>query len=171
MPARSATPSVVVDHPLTLTAFHEAGHAVMAELCGQRVTEVEIVGDDELTGSVRSLRFVEEDPAVVDPHLPTAPAERRLLCTVAGLVAEAMVSGRDGWDSSSEDLDAAVGLALRVVGDCERVLPFLEKVRDHAEDLLRRSWPAVETVAAELVARRRLTGDEVRRLLGPHLPG
>ena len=27
-----------------LTAFHEAGHAVMAQLCGRQVTEVEIVG-------------------------------------------------------------------------------------------------------------------------------
>ena len=30
-----------------LTAFHEAGHAVMAELCGRQVTAVEIVGDRE----------------------------------------------------------------------------------------------------------------------------
>jgi ATP-dependent Zn protease len=161
----SAPPPAVVDHRLTLTAYHEAGHAVMAQLCGQQVTEVEIVGDDELSGSVRSLRFVEEDPALVDPNLPTAPVERRLLCTVAGMVAEAMVSGRDGWDDSSEDLDTAVRLALQVVGNCERVMPYLEQVRDHAEDVLRHSWPAVEALASALVAKRRLTGDEVRRLL------
>ena len=30
-----------------LSAYHEAGHAVMAELCGRQVTEVEIIGDRE----------------------------------------------------------------------------------------------------------------------------
>ena len=44
-----------------LTAFHEAGHAVMAELCGQHITKVEIEGDSEHSGSVQSLRF-EPDP-------------------------------------------------------------------------------------------------------------
>lgn len=163
-------PSGVVDDPVRLTAVHEAGHAVMAELCGQQVTEVEVEGDDRHTGSVRSLRFVEEHPEEVDPHLPTAPLERRLLCTVAGMVAEAMASGRDGWDDGSEDLDAAVRLAIQVVGDCERVIPFLETARAHAEDLLRRHWTAVEILADALVARGRLSGEEVRRLTAGALP-
>jgi ATP-dependent Zn protease len=153
-----------------LTAFHEAGHAVMAELCGQHVTEVEIVGDDEHAGSVRSLRFTEERPSEHDPAIPTAPDERRLLCTAAGMVAEALVSGRDGWDERCEDLDAAVRLAMRVVDDCENVVPFLEIVREHTEELLRRNWPAVEALADALIERRRMTGEEVRRLLSPYLP-
>ena len=157
--------AVGADEAVRLTAIHEAGHAVMAHLCGQQITEVEIEGDDEHTGSVRSLRFVEERPDEIDPNLPTAPLERRLLCTVAGMVAEAMASGRGGWDEGSEDLDAAVRLAIRVVGDCERVVPFLETARAHAEDLLRSRWPEVERLACELVKNRRLSGEDVRRLL------
>lgn len=161
---------VEIDNLLMLTAYHEAGHAVMAQLCGQQVTEVEIVGDDELSGSVRSLRFAEEHGSEHDPSIPTAPIERRLLCTAAGMVAEAMVSGHRNWDEGSEDLDTAVRLAMQVVGDCERVLPFLEMVGDHIEDLLRGSWPAVEALAAALLENQRLTGEEVRRLLAPLLP-
>jgi ATP-dependent Zn protease len=160
----------IVSDPLRLTAYHEAGHAVMAQLCGQQLTEVEIVGDEEHTGSVRSLRFVDEEGSSRDPAIPTAPVERRLLCTVAGMVAENLVTGHRELDESCEDLDAAVQLAMKVVGDCERVIPYLEVVREHTEDLLRRNWDAVEALADALVERRRMSGEEVRRLLAPLLP-
>jgi len=156
--------------PLRLTAYHEAGHAVMAQLCGQRITEVEIIGDAEHAGSVRSLRIHEEQEPDVDSSIPTAPIERSLLCLVAGMVAEAMVSGHRSWDEGCEDLDAAVRLAMQVVGDCERVLPFLEIAREHTEGLLESHWPAVEALASSLIERRRMTGEEVRRLLAPLLP-
>lgn len=142
----------------------------MAQLCGQQITEVEIVGDDERQGSVSSLRFVEERSTASDPAIPTAPLERRLLCIVAGMTAEAMVSGRAVWDEGSEELDAAVRLAMRVVGDCERVLPLLEIAHEHTGGLLAEHWQAVELLAAELLDRRRMTGEEVRRLLLPLLP-
>jgi ATP-dependent Zn protease len=161
---------ITTDDHVRLTAYHEAGHAVMAVLCGQHVTEVEIVGDAEHSGSVQSLRFAEEDASEVDPSIASAPTERRLLCTAAGMVAEAMVSGRRGWDESCEDLDAAVRLAMQVVGDCERVIPYLESVREHTEDLLEKNWPAVEALARALMDRGRMSGDEVRRLLAPLLP-
>jgi hypothetical protein len=142
----------------------------MAQLCGQQITEVEIIGDDEHAGSVRSLRFLEEQPSERDPAIPTAPIERRLLCTVAGMVAESMAGGPSDWDEGAEDLDAAVRLAMQVVGDCERVLPYLEITREHTEDLLRAHWSAVERLAGTLIERRRVSGEEVRRLLGPLLP-
>lgn len=142
----------------------------MAQLCGQQITEVEIIGDDDHLGSVRSLRFTEATPADEDSKHATAPVERRLLCTVAGTVAEAMVSGRTGWDDGSEDLDTAVRLAMKLVDDCDRVLPLLDEVRGHTEDLLRKNWTAVETLAEALLDRRRMTGEEVRRMLAPLVP-
>lgn len=167
---RRLPPGVSTD-PVRLTAYHEAGHAVMAQLCGQQITEVEIIGDEDHSGSVKSLRFPAEHGSDADPAMPTAPTERRLLCTAAGMVAESMASGRDRWDEGCEDLDAAVRLAMQVVGDCERVLPYLEVVREHTEELLDRNWPAVEALAETLFDRGRLTGEEVRRLLTPLLPG
>ena len=170
VPTSPTPPHRIIDDPVRLTAYHEAGHAVMAQLCGRQITEVEIVGDEDLTGSVQSLRFADEDPSEHDPAVPTAPVERRLLCTAAGMVAESMVSGRRDWDEACEDLDLAVGLAMKVVDDCERVIPFLEIVREHTEDLLRRNWGAVEALADALIEHRSLSGEEVRQLLAPLLP-
>lgn len=151
-----------------LTAFHEAGHAVMAELCGRQVTEVEIVGDLEHTGSVRSLAFP-SDPADRVTAGSGAEVERQLKIVLAGTVAEAMVSGRKGWDETSGDLDAAVRLAMRLVDDCEDVLPLLEDIGDEVERDLRAHWSAVEMLAGELLLHRALTGSEVRRLLADAL--
>lgn len=149
-----------------LTAFHEAGHAVMAELCGQHLTRVEIEGDSEHAGSVESLRFP-PDPS--ENASPAASIEARLKCVLAGTVAEGRVSGRDGWDESSEDVELAVRLAMQLVDDCEDVLPLLEDVREVVEDVLDRNWRAVEALAAELLGRRSLSGAEVRKLLAPFL--
>jgi hypothetical protein len=142
-----------------LTAVHEAGHAVMAELCGRLLTEVEIVGDREHAGSVQSRAF---NPS---PDAETEDIERQLKIILAGTVAEAMVSGRKGWDETSEDLDAAVRLGMQLVDDCEDVLPLLEDIGTDVERDLRRHWPAVEMLVVELLDRKALTGSEVRKLL------
>jgi ATP-dependent Zn protease len=145
--------------PERLTAVHEAAHAVMAELCGRLLTEVEIIGDREHAGSVQSRAF---NPS---PDAETEDIERHLKIILAGIVAEAMVSGRDGWDETSEDLDAAVRLAMRLVDDCEDVLPLLEDIGSDVKIDLERHWSAVEMLAAELLDRKTLTGSEVRKLL------
>jgi hypothetical protein len=91
--------------------------------------------------------------------------ERQLKIILAGTVAEAMVSGREGWDETSEDLDAAVRLGMRLVDDCEDVLPLLEEIGDDVRRDLHRHWAAVEKLVLELLHRKALTGAEVRRLL------
>ncbi len=142
----------------------------MAQLCGRQITEVEIVGDREHTGSVQSLAFPPDPAEGLPPSAVADDLERQLKCVLAGTVAEAMVSGRDGWDETSGDLDLAVRLAMQLVDDCEKVLPLLEKLRHEVERDLRSHWPAVESLADELLDRKSLSGSEVRRLLTPFLP-
>ena len=153
---------------LMASAYHEAGHAVMAHLCGQHLTQVEIIGDEEHSGSVSSLRLRDE-PEMGEEGLGlrTAAIEARILCVCAGMVSEQMVSGSRHWDEGSEDVDEAVRLAMRVVGDCERVMVYLEEAREHAEFVLRRHWAAVETLANALLLHRSLVGQQVRAILEP----
>jgi ATP-dependent Zn protease len=152
-----------------LTAFHEAGHAVMAQLCGRQVTEVEIVGDREHTGMVHSLAFPPDPSDGAAPESEIDDTERQLKIILAGTVAEAMVSGRKGWNETSEDLDAAVRLGMRLVDDCEDVLPLLEDIGADVKRNLDRHWSAVEMLARELLNRKTMTGSEVRKLLTPLL--
>jgi len=152
-----------------LTAFHEAGHAVMAQLCGRQVTEVEIVGDREHTGMVHSLAFPPDSEDGATPEAENDDVERQLKIILAGTVAEAMASGRQGWDETSEDLDAAVRLGMRLVDDCEDVLPLLKDIGADVEQELGRHWSAVEMLAVELLDSKALTGSEVRKLLTPLL--
>ncbi len=162
---RIMTNAVVLRDPLVLTAYHEAGHTVMAHLCGQIVTTVEIVGDEEHTGSVSSLRFLDEPRWGVDEHMPSAAIEARILCLVAGIAAENIVTGDALWREPEDDLDEAVRLGLRVVGSCDRVLPLLEEAREHAIDVLHRHWDAVEALAGMLLIHRRLSRDQMRQVI------
>ena len=148
-----------------LTAYHEAGHAVMAELCGQIVTEIEIVGDEEHCGSVSCLRFFEEPRWARDRRVPSADIEGRILVLVAGLAAESVVTDREVWEGHDDDLDEAVRLALKIVGACDRVEGFLREAKDHAADILRRHWDAVETLAGMLLIHRRIERDRIRRVV------
>jgi len=154
---------------LEKTAYHEAGHAVMAHLCGQIVMRVEVCGDAEHSGSVSSLRFRGQPRWAANSCLPSASYEARILCLVAGLAAETIATGRTTWKETDDDLNEAVRLALRIVGSCDRVLAFLELAHDHAVELLRRHWSAVEVVADELLCQGNLAGEDLRRLLAPVL--
>ncbi len=135
----------------------------MAELCGRIVIEVEIIGDAEHSGSVSSLRFLEEPRWAVDRRLPSVDIEAQILVLVAGIAAETVVTGHDVWEGHDDDLDKAVRLALKIVGACDRVEPFLRQARDHAVEVLGGHWDAVETLAGMLLIHRRLERGRIRR--------
>jgi ATP-dependent Zn protease len=151
--------------PEKLTAYHEAGHALASELYGQVLTRVEIVGDTEHSGSTETLRFPTDPEEGGLSYAEIEAVEKQLRCVLAGTVAEAMVSGRDDWDETSGDLDEAVRLAMKLVDDCEDVLPLFEDLREDLEKVLRENWRAIEALADELVQRKSLSGAEVRRIL------
>ena len=54
---------------------------------------------------------------------------------------------------------------MKLVDDCEDVLPLLEDIRNGVEHELRMRWPAVEAVAGALMRHKELSGTELRRLL------
>jgi hypothetical protein len=154
--------------PELLTAYHEAGHAVVAELHGEHISRVEIVGDEERSGSTETLRFPADPAEGVAEQTTLAEVENRLRSVLSGTVAEAMISGREDWDEGSEDLDEAVRLAMKLVDDCEDVLPLLADIRIDLEAVLAERWYLVERLAEELMRRKTLSGAEVRRIINDH---
>lgn len=149
-----------------LTAYHEAGHAVMAHLCGQRITGLELSEEGDLAGACTSVRLQPVHPSSASLEV----IEQHIRSVLAGMVAEARISGRGGWDEGCADLDVAVRLTMRLVGDCERVLPYLEATRAQVEGELAEHWDVVEALADELLIAGSLNGPAARAILERYLP-
>src|SRR5688500_6759282 len=78
------------------TAYHEAGHAVVALLLGRPVHRVSVLPDRERLGvcEFRNPVFRPSEDWV----------EREALISLAGLAAEARHTGSYGWEEASRDL-------------------------------------------------------------------
>jgi len=140
------------------TAYHEAGHAVMAHLCGQRVESVEILGDEELSGSVSTLSLNTDSSSSLEMEL-------QILCLLSGQAAESIRFPRVAAPYENEDLDAAIRIALNLLSSPEEVMPFLKNAEAEVLRLLYREWELVEALVTALHQQPVLEGEELRRIL------
>jgi ATP-dependent Zn protease len=140
------------------TAFHEAGHAVVALVLQRPVTRVSVLPDRHALGECFFGKPV---------FRPSEDwLEREVLIALAGLAAEAMRTGEYGWPEASRDLRYARSLTLRRAGN-ERQAERLEKrLLSKAEHLLSKPghWQAVERLAAELLEHGVVSGRTARHL-------
>jgi RNA polymerase sigma-70 factor (ECF subfamily) len=140
-------------------SVHEAAHAVLGWLEGDRVQRVAITPrSDGALGHV----LMEGSEGGLAPT-------RRLQVLMAGEAGVARaLPGRPR--RSSGDRQAAADLARSAAGGDERetalwVTGALQAARERLEDT--QTWALVERVSAALVAWRRLDGDDFRRLVSP----
>ena len=165
-------------------AFHEAGHAVLM-LLGQRgrqeLSYLSIVPSSEQLGVTR-LCFDESRPSETCQDL-----QERLQSDLGGRAAEEIRYGPSGVSTGcSSDLEQATQLAVQMCtrygfggrrsllsweGDLARHPALREEVEallaaqyELALDALRRHWSFVEELAATLLVRKGLGGNEVRAL-------
>ena len=139
------------------TAYHEAGHAVVALALGRPVHRVSILPRHERLGQC------EFGKAVQRPSEDWL--ENEILIALAGLAAEARRTGSYALDAAGRDLRYVRRLALqrsgeRAVGRLERRL--LAKVEHLLSD--EAHWRAVELIAAELLSLRVISGRAARHL-------
>jgi len=139
------------------TAYHEAGHAVIALALGRPVHHVSIRPDRERLG------LCEFRKAVFRPSEDWL--EREILIALGGLAAEARHTGDYAWDEAGHDRQFIRRLAVQRAG--ERGAERLERrLLAKAEHLLSQEghWPAVELIAAELLRRGSISGRAARHL-------
>jgi ATP-dependent Zn protease len=160
-----------------LTAIHEAGHVVLQELFfpGEQY-EVDIVGLEGLANGKTTPPLHGWRPRVTQED-----KEHELLKAVGGIVAESIETGVE-WHNvtgAEKDLEAAcVAFAMLKFqrgkgGNADRIRSCLADRQtqlasyyNSAKSVLLRNWGQVKKVAESLLSKNRLTGDEVRAILG-----
>jgi ATP-dependent Zn protease len=144
------------EEPRDATAYHEAGHAVMALALGRPVACVSILPDRRFLG------VCEFGKAVFRPSEDWL--EREILIALAGIAAEARHTGEYAWDAADRDRAYALGLAAERAGSYRKAERLLRRLLSKAEYLLGRAenWPAVEKLAAELLRLGEVSGRAAR---------
>jgi hypothetical protein len=140
-----------------LTAYHEAGHAVVALSLDRPVHRVSILPNRERLGQC------EFGKGVFRPSEDSL--EREILIALGGLAAEARYSGTYSIEEADRDLRYVRRLVLQ--RKSERAAPrYEERMLAKVESMLgdEAVWRAVELIAEELLKQQVISGRAVRHL-------
>ena len=156
-----------MSRPLASIAYHEAGHAVAMIGLGFPVGLVSIVPEADSLG-----RVVPAGPPPATgsgPPLTTTQLALVHVGAVITFVAGAEAERLAGYDPAGCDSDEADAYAMEDwVWDLLGVPPWRWRhvARAAAASYLSENWPAVERVAAALLAHADLPGERARELVG-----
>ena len=139
------------------TAYHEAGHAVVALALGRPVEQVTIVPDRTHLG------LCEFGKGTFRPSEDWL--EREILIALGGIAAEAKHTGDYAWDAAHQDCQYVRRLAIERAGE-SRAERLERRLLSKAEHLLADEghWRAVELIAAALLKSRVISGRTARHL-------
>lgn len=144
----------------TATAFHEAGHAVMALVCGRPVHKVSIAPGKMQVGGYRLGRC---DLKKGRTRASKDALEDEILILLAGMVAESMISGNYCEQSAASDLLAARKLISGRASSPRQAERLERRLLDKTEHLLSDAGNAlaVRRIAQELVEKTEISGRAV----------
>jgi ATP-dependent Zn protease len=135
-----------------LTAYHEAGHAVIAMVVGRAVHRVSIVPNATRLGACELKKG--------RSRASNDELEDEVLVLLAGVAAEGRLTGQYNWSGGAKDLR----LALQAIDSRASTEKQAERLRkrmlNKVEYLLDDDahWAAIEVIANELVAHRTISG-------------
>lgn len=139
-----------------ITAYHEAGHAVLALALGREVDWVSIRPERQFLGlcAFRKGSFRPTDDWL----------EREAIIALGGLAAEAGMTGEYDWAGASRDYEAVYELALSRAGNARKAERLVKRFLSKTEWLIDRDgrWEAVEKIAAELLRLGEISGRAAR---------
>ena len=161
------------DSDEVLTAYHEAGHAVIAYALGGTVHSVQLGGesDDWLPERFGDCRIHWEGVSHRQ-SLARRQRQREVLTILAGPVAEMIYSGQSyhpaHFGPAKGDWDLAWTLVAPILPSVPQRTRYLEEItlelhrRMQSDDL----WAAISAVADELMAHEFLERDQLAETLG-----
>lgn len=136
----------------TLTAYHEAGHAVMALLMGRSVQKVSIIPSQNRLGVCKMQKGRVKQ---VQDKL-----EAEMLILLAGMAAEGRRAGKYNIAGASQDLHMVEKLAMSRSGNARQAEKLIHKTLDKTQHLLsnKGTWKAVKIIAEELLENESISG-------------
>jgi hypothetical protein len=154
------------------TAYHEAGHAVAAYMRHLRFTGVSIVPSDSTLGRCEFIAT----SVTIDVKARALSRTRRhvetlIIISLAGVIAEGLLTGRTNWGGAHADLHDAARYASYVTGSEDELGAYVRWLWEHTRTLLsaRPCWPAVREVAAALIADGHIGERRARRIIADAL--
>jgi hypothetical protein len=155
--------------PRTITAFHEAGHALAYHTYHLPYDSVSIVpGDDGSMGRISVTSGV--DLWDLRPH----DRDEVIIAWLAGMAAESRYCGRTRWKHGSEDYVSAFDAVAKLqdhikIAEIELHLRYLWQ-RAKVLMSMPGHWAAVEAVAGRLAAECELPSKVINQIIDSHMP-
>jgi len=158
------TRRVAADRERRATAYHEAGHAVVAWAEGIRLRSVSIIPTDDTDGRVEHVNQLWG--STIDSNRSDAnrlKAERHVRVSLAGQLAQRKFDRRTvrKWHAQ-RDHESAVNVLGHLVQSNRELEAWLDLLSIQTEQLLKLHWQMVRGLAQELMKRNRMGGKELR---------
>ena len=151
---------------LERTAYHEAGHAVMAYLLRHATKAVSIIPNH----SDNSLGHREGHKTTMQPDIGLSGKnknrlEEKIMINLAGGIAAKILTGRRDHAGSSGDYQSAVQYVSYISLERKEQEALLKWLCIRTENYLKYDWKAVEFLAAELLKRKKIKGKELETVM------
>lgn len=153
---------------LQRTAFHEAGHAVMAKDQEVEISEISVIPNGTRLGRVLLAEGARIHWRSVEAGLcDRLQLEPVLLTALAGPIAEEVFLGRKPEDSSDNDYEVVTGIVQNMWSEPETGLAHIQFLSCVVREFLRfqPNWEAVRALAEALVERDRLAAEEAFEII------
>jgi len=137
-----------VKSALAATAYHEAGHFVLAWAQGIAVHRIEI--------TVRTGLVVTEPISLEALEEPDRRDQRIRVCLAGGIAQRRFNPRSLRRCHIRQDNENAFDFACSE----DNVQARLDRLEAETEAIVKQLWPLIEALAGELIVRRRMTGDE-----------
>ena len=150
------------------TAYHEAGHAVIAYHVGVKIQTVTIVPDGEYLGLCRHAKVIRgRYPEADDSDRTRLRMEKHGMIALGGPIAQRLYNPRSVRRyHASSDYRSVADVALRVSsGSTEQAEAWMTWLEIRTSDALRLRWVVVKALAEELMERRTVAGNALYALI------
>lgn len=148
------------------TAYHEAGHAVLACFLGIGLQRVTIVPDDDSFGAMIDGGEFGGDSERLRDAAPEAFWIRMAIVLYAGAEAVRRRAPRSRWKQGAANDYRWAGIALeKITDDADSLRSLQSYAMRRARLLVAHYWPEVELLACQLVMHTAMEGDAVRRAI------